>query len=87
MGYDPGEFVSVTHFYTNPMYVISYVVSNDAAMQLYILEQDNLGTGLRRLEEQLDTEESDFLAFLESADLESPFHRLPKVKSFFSAEL
>lgn len=87
VGYEPGEFVSITHFYTNPMYVVSYVVSNDAAMQLYILELNGSGTGLSRLEEHLDTEESYFLAFLESAGLESPFHRLPEVKAFFEAEL
>lgn len=87
VGYDPGEFVSITHFYTNPMYVISYVVSNDAAMQLYILERNESGSGLGRLEKHLDTEESFFLAFLESADLESPFHRIPEVKAFFEAEL
>lgn len=83
VGYTPGEFVSVTHFYTNPMYVFSYVVSNDAAMQLYILERNESGSGLSRLEKHLDTEESFFLAFLEGAGLESPFDRLPEVKAFF----
>lgn len=87
VGYDPGEFVSITHFYTNPMYVISYVVSNDAAMQLYILERDESGGGLSCLEKHLDTEESFFLAFLESAGLESPFHRIQTVKNFFEKNL
>jgi len=87
VGYDPGEFVTVTHFYTNPLYVISYVVSNDAAMQLYTLERETPGEGLRRLETHLDTGESFFLAFLESAGLESPFDRLDDVKAFFETEI
>ena len=83
--YDPREFVSITHFYTNPMYVISYVVSNDAAMQLYQLEQENPGAGLQRLEENLDTNAQYFLEFLDSAGLESPFapERLGQVRETF----
>ena len=83
--YDPREFVTITHFYTNPMYVISYVVSNDAAMQLYQLEQENPGAGLQRLEENLDTNAQYFLEFLDSAGLESPFapERLGQVRETF----
>lgn len=67
-------FTQITHFYTNPMYVFSYVVSNDAAMQLYQLEQSEAGAGLAALEANLAiTEEIGFLAFLQSAQLESPF--------------
>ena len=85
VGYDPREFVTVPHFYTNPMYVISYVVSNDAALQLYQLEKDTPGAGLQCFEENLDTQEAYFLAFLESAGLESPFDqgRLERVKATF----
>ena len=53
VGYDRREFVDVTHFYTNPMYVFSYVVSNDAAMQLYQLEQEQRGAGLELYEQNL----------------------------------
>lgn len=72
-GFDSLEFVEISHFYTNPMYVFSYVISNDAAMQLYQLEQQEKGAGLALLEENLDTQEVTFLAFLSSAGLESPF--------------
>ena len=84
--FDPREYTEITHFYTNPMYVISYVVSNDAAMQLYQLEQDKPGEGLSRLEENLATEEAYFLAFLEEAGLESPFSpgRIRAVRDTFS---
>ena len=85
--YDPREFVSITHFYTNPLYVISYVVSNDAALQLYQLEQENPGAGLQRFEENLATNAQYFLEFLESAGLESPFdpERLPQVRETFES--
>jgi len=71
--WDSRSFVGITHFYTNPMYVISYVVSNDAALQLYEKEQEETGSGLRIFEDNLTTQEPYFLAFVESAGLKSPF--------------
>ena len=89
IGYDPREFVTVTHYYTNPLYIISYVVSNDAAMQLYQLEQETPGAGLSVFEENLTTGESYFLSFLASAHLESPFTkgRIQEVRKTFEAIL
>lgn len=71
--WDGRNFVYVPHFFTNPLYIISYVVSNDAAMQIYQLERQEKGKGLALLEENLTTEEGYFLAFVESAGLQSPF--------------
>ena len=84
-GYDPREFVTIPHFYTNPLYVFSYVVSNDAALQLYQLEQEAPGDGLACFEENLDTQESYFLSFLDTAGLESPFavNRIETVRATF----
>ena len=73
LGVDVQDFAGVPHFFTNPMYVFSYVVSNDAALQLYQMEQEAAGAGLAVYQENLDTQEGYFLAFLESAGLESPF--------------
>lgn len=88
-GYDRREFVDISHFFTDPMYIISYVVSNDAAMQLYQLEQEEPGAGLERFEEHLPTQESYFLAFVEEAGLESPFAqgRMEKVRATFEEVL
>lgn len=82
-------FTQIPHFYTNPMYVFSYVISNDAAMQLYQLEQTESGAGLAVLEANLDTVESYFLAFVESAQLESPFAegRLASIRETFESVL
>lgn len=71
--FDSLEFVTITHFYTNPMYVSSYVFSNDAAMQIYRLELDRAGAGLECYLDNLANAEGYFLAFLDSAGLESPF--------------
>lgn len=89
VGYDMREFVDITHYYTNPMYIISYVVSNDAAMQLYQLEQAESGAGLKLYEENLATQEAYFLAFLDSAGLESPFAagRIREVKETLESAL
>lgn len=73
VGYDDREFVTITHFYTNPMYIISYVVSNDSAMQFYQMEQEASGEGLRCYEKYMNTRTEYFLEFLEEAGLQSPF--------------
>ena len=73
------------------MYVFSYIVSNDAALQLYQMECDEPGQGLRLYQRSLDTQQPYFLAFLEEAGLESPFApgRLEEVaetfRQFFAA--
>lgn len=84
-GYDDREFVTINHLFESPMYIISYVVSNDAAMQLYQLEQEKSGAGLELYEKYLDTTESYFLAFVEDAGLESPFAdgRMEDIKKTF----
>ena len=71
--WDSRDYVCITHFFTSPMYVISYVVSNDAALQLYQMEKAERGTGLACYTQNLNTMEAYFLAFLESAGLKSPF--------------
>lgn len=43
---DPEEWTEITHFFRMPFYVYSYVVSNDAAMQIYELELAEPGSGL-----------------------------------------
>ena len=70
--FDSRSFVDVTHFYTNPMYIISYVVSNDVAFQIYQMELAEEGAGLALLQENLFSSESWLLAFAESCGLESP---------------
>ena len=67
------EFVTISHFFTNPLYVFSYVVSNDAAMQIYQMERTETGAGLVLYEENLDADTPGFLGFLEEAGLKSPF--------------
>lgn len=81
-GLDSRSYVSVSHFFTQPLYTISYVVSNDAAFQLYQLEDQQQGAGLEIYLEHLDTEQAYFLPFLEEAGLESPFQkgRIQKVR-------
>lgn len=73
VGYDDWEFVGITHFYTSPMYIISYIVSNDTSMQIYQLELETEGMGLACLEKNLDTDCYYFLEFVEDAGLVSPF--------------
>lgn len=71
--WDSRDFVTVTHFYTDPMYMISYVVSNDLALQFYQKEQKLPGRGLSLYESILTSEDTYLIAFAESYGLENPF--------------
>lgn len=71
--WDSRDYVCVPHFYESPLYIISYVLSNDAALQMYELELEERGKGLTCFEENLYSAQPYFLAFLEEAGLESPF--------------
>ena len=81
-GYDSREYLAIPHFYTDPLYVMSYVVSNDVAMQLYQLELESPGSGLEIYEAILESHDCYIIAFAESYGLESPFApgRLEDVK-------
>lgn len=87
--WDSRSFVCISHFFTAPGYVISYVVSNDAALQLYQKEQKAQGQGLACLEENLDTQKVGLLEFLTEAKLESPFEkgRMEQVAKLFASRL
>ncbi len=87
--WDSRDFVTISHFFTSPMYIISYVVSNDAAFQYYQLEKEEAGSGLEIFARHLDTEQPYFLAFLEEAELESPFApgRVDSVAELLKQEL
>jgi len=73
VSWDPREYVTVQHFYTDPMYIISYVVSNDLALQIYQMELAQSGAGLALYEQILPSQDSYLLAFAESYGLRSPF--------------
>lgn len=71
--WDSRDFVQISHFYLNPMYIISYAVSNDAAMQIYQMEKASAGAGLAVYEACLESQDSYLLRFAEEYGLESPF--------------
>lgn len=71
--WDPRDYVTVTHYFTNPMYNVSYVVSNDLAMQFYRMEQEAPGTGLALYEKCLLSEDSYIIAFASEYGLDNPF--------------
>ena len=83
------RYVFITHLFTEPMYVISYTVSNDAALQLYQMEMAKAGSGLACLRENMTTRQGYFLAFLKEAGLQSPFTpgRITQVKETLQSVL
>ena len=67
------SWFDITHFFESPFYVISYPVSNDAAIQIYELEQNSPGAGLEKYLELLPRNYETLIESLEAAGLESPF--------------
>ena len=81
-GFDARSYVYVTHFYTNPMYVISYVVSNDVALQMYQMEKAQAGAGVTALTNAFYSADTGIVAFTGRYGLESPFAagRIQRIK-------
>lgn len=87
--WDVRDLVLVPHFFTDPMYVLSYVVSNDLAMQIYELEVSQPGTGAALYERCISAEQADIDTFTEEYALTAPLAegRLPAVASFLKKAL
>lgn len=87
--WDSRDFVAILHLYTEPMYLVSYVVSNDLAMQIYQQEKAEPGAGLDTYQRCLESQDTYILDFAKNYGLESPFAegRLDAVKKTFETEL
>ena len=88
VGWDEAEWTGITHYFTNPFYIVSYIVSGDGALQLYQLEQEQTGAGLELYRELVKTEEDvPLLQLLSSKGLESPFRRISRVAETLRQDL
>ena len=87
--WDRREIVCVPHIFTYPLYMISYVVSNDLAMQFYQIELEETGRGLTLYSDCIYSQDSYILDFVEAYGLESPFDagRLDAVEDTFESIL
>ena len=69
----PYLWIDISHLFDQPFYVISYCVSDSAAFELYNLELDSSGSGLKAYLNLVDvSDEYGFLELLEGEDLPSP---------------
>ncbi len=66
-------WTQVEHLFEMPFYVVSYVVSGDAALQLLALAQEDFSRAAQVYEDLLDWTEDAFLSQLQRVGLESPF--------------
>lgn len=67
------SWIDINHFFEYPFYVVSYCVSDSAAFTMYLMEQENAGSGLEAYLSVMDgAAEDGFLALLESAGMDSP---------------
>lgn len=66
------DWISVTHLFTSPFYVISYCVSDSAAFELYNMELKESGSGLEMYMKLLEESTCyDFLDLLEECGMSS----------------
>ena len=71
--YLPYMWISISHLFEMPFYVISYCVSACAAFQLYNMELNESGSGLSAYLELMDASaENDFITILDNAVIPSP---------------
>jgi hypothetical protein len=89
MSVDSQEYVSIAHLYIAPVYMLSYVLSNDVAMQIYQAEEAASGAGKQLLENNLDTKAVTLMAFVGAAGLTDPFTegRLAQLRETFEKVL
>lgn len=66
-------WTEIPHFFESPFYVISYIVSNDVAMQFYELERNDPGSAYDVYLEMIVTDYDGIIETAESVGLESPF--------------
>lgn len=87
--WDSRDFVTVPHFYSYPMYIISYVVSNDLALQIYQQELETPGAGLETYEQILGSDEWYIMALADDHGLKNPLilSRMLSVRQLFSDAL
>ena len=88
-GLSSQDYIQVPHFFISPMYVISYVVSNDVAMQIYQQELAQEGAGVELWENGLYSMQMGLLAFVEETGLEDPFveGRVAQLRETFEEKL
>ncbi len=88
-GRDYRDYTLVPHLFMSPMYVISYVVSNDGAMQIYQKELESKGAGVELWENGLYSMEPGYLGFVKEQGLQDPFApgRVESLREVFEEKL
>lgn len=71
--WDSRDWITINHFFIAPFYIVSYVTSNDIAMQLYEMELEEAGSGLKLYQEMAEGCPGQLVAFAQEAGLEIPF--------------
>ena len=72
-GYDSRSWVEITHFFQQPLYIISYLASDSLAIQFYQKELDEAGQGLKLYEKAIDLAgDREFTALAEQLGLRDP---------------
>ena len=72
-GYDSRSWVEITHFFQQPLYIISYLASDSLAIQFYQKELAEAGQGLKLYEKAIDLAgDREFTALAEQLGLRDP---------------
>lgn len=84
------RWFEITHIFEAPYYVISYAVSADTALQVYVLEREQEGAGLDAYWRLLERDPDDGVqAVMTAAGLDNPFREgaIADLAAFYRQEL
>lgn len=88
--YNEQVWIDINHFFIAPYYIISYCTSADAALQIFVLEDEKKGDGLDKYMEMIGLAgELEFLELLEQTEMTSPFSddRIEYLADYFRSNL
>ena len=72
-GYDSRSWVEITHFFQQPLYIVSYIASDSLAIQFYQQELAEEGQGLKLYEKAMDLAgDTEFMALARELGMRDP---------------
>jgi oligoendopeptidase F len=72
-GYDSRSWVEITHFFQQPLYIVSYIASDSLAIQFYQQELAEEGQGLKLYEKAMDLAgDTEFMDLAKELGLRDP---------------
>ena len=67
------SWIDIPHYFEQAFYIVSYPISDDIALQIFALEREEEGAGMRRYLDNLERDFSGMMDLAEAGGFDSPF--------------